>query len=442
MTTTTERIEKMTEIFAQLMSTDSRNEKNDIVNAIPEELKDDFNLCIKVLTGQLKVGYTAYPVYGTQCKLDETLTISDLYDIMLQPLKQGNLTESNIAMTMCKLGEHGKFMSMLANREYKLGIGLSVLHDDNKINPMLAKKYTGSVPLGTIYTVTEKLDGNRCIARYNEQTQKWEFMSRSGKAMYVNFDMRGLPTHYIYDGEVLSHEQTILSNEIYEAVLSGVGNKKVGSSTDMFNRTSGLINRHNYNKDLVYNIFDIVNTNDRYANRRLVLNQLSLGILSESVRVLPQLCSFIAKETSNDTLFKMLDIVTGMGGEGLMLNNDMAQYTQKRTDSLLKFKKVQSMDLLVEDIYDGRGKYSGLVGGLYCTTHYNGQLLTCNVGTGLSDAQRIDWTANPGHILGKVVEVEYFSVCSNKNVCDIGRYSLRFPRLKRIRDDKTSTSPY
>ncbi len=37
--TTTKRIEKMTEIFAQLMSTDSRNEKNDIVNAIPEELK-------------------------------------------------------------------------------------------------------------------------------------------------------------------------------------------------------------------------------------------------------------------------------------------------------------------------------------------------------------------------------------------------------------------
>ena len=36
---TTEKIEKMTEIFAQLMSTDSRNEKNDIVSAIPDELK-------------------------------------------------------------------------------------------------------------------------------------------------------------------------------------------------------------------------------------------------------------------------------------------------------------------------------------------------------------------------------------------------------------------
>lgn len=54
------------------------------------------------------------------------------------------------------------------------------------------------------------------------------------------------------------------------------------------------------------------------------------------------------------------------------------------------------------------------------------------------------WARDIRRIIGKTIEVSYFSLSQTKEDRELGNnvYSLRFPRLKRVRDDKTETSEY
>ena len=84
-----------------------------------------------------------------------------------------------------------------------------------------------------------------------------------------------------------------------------------------------------------------------------------------------------------------------------------------------------------------------MLGYLICeATLPDGKKVSCKIGTGISDTQRAEWAQYPNDILGKIVEVAYFSLSQNRNTFGTYTYSLRFPRLKQVRDDKTTTSIY
>ena len=122
-----------------------------------------------------------------------------------------------------------------------------------------------------------------------------------------------------------------------------------------------------------------------------------------------------------------------------MINTGFGKYQHQRTDDLLKYKNVQTMDMKVIDWEYGNGKYEFSLGYLICYGKApNGKEISCRVGTGISDAQRSTWSGNPELIVGKIVEVAYFDISHNNT----GVYSLRFPRLKGVREDKTEVSPY
>ena len=126
-----------------------------------------------------------------------------------------------------------------------------------------------------------------------------------------------------------------------------------------------------------------------------------------------------------------------------MINSGSGLYVPKRTDDLLKVKQVQTIDMRVVDTEFGSGKYELCVGYIYCeATLPNGSKISCKVGTGLSDEQRARWAMYPTDIIGKIVEIAYFSLSQSKNTYGTTQYSLRFPRLKKVRTDKNETSPY
>ena len=431
-----ERIELLEIFFNKLCSTNSIVEKKYIIDRIPSDLKDDFQCVVECLAGVHKFGYTYYKlnVLNKEEYLDQEQTVRDVINYLLEPARNGDLTMENIRMHLVYTSMYADFFEPIVNRTLKLGIGKSILPNDG-LSAMLAKKYDGKLPYSKHgYFVTEKLDGNRCIARYDGT--KWVFTSRNGKPMHVNFDMSNLPKEFVYDGEILSPAQSKQSSNIYQAIMES---KRTACEVDTsFNTTSGLINRHSLDKKLVYNIFDVMIDNTPYYERRQLLESMQFGGDTQLVKVLHK--STIA-ESLQDVLPILLDNVTDMGGEGIMVNLGDRNYVHKRTDGLFKVKKVQTMDMRVDDIQWGQGKYEGQVGALICSCRTDdGKLVMCDVGTGLSDDQRLRWALNPKEILGKIVEIGYFSLSQDKSVIGTNCYSLRFPRLKGVRYDKNETS--
>lgn len=432
--TLTERINYFESLFDELLSTNSINEKREIVDCIPDELQEDFNYIVECLNGIHKFGYTYYKSFGAYKSLTCFNTVKELLQYLQEPYKQKCLTQENIFVHITDTCECEDFLEPIINRTLKLGIGRSLL-DKVDTSPMLAKKYEPDkiklVDKNGIF-ITQKLDGNRCIAKYDGT--RWHFLSRNGKEMHVDFDMSGLPTDYIYDGEVLSPYQTFQSANL----LTG----KNILSENTFNVTSGLINRHDKNKQLVYNIFDIIEPKKMYCERREILDNMSEGVEFKNVRILPVLARG-SRDFSEDSIFGLLDAVTSEGAEGLMINFGSEVYQNKRTTALLKFKKMKTIDMKVLNVYHGTGKYEDCVGTLYCEcTTEDGKIIHSYVGSGLSDTQRMRWSYMPSEIIGKIIEVGYFEISQPSNDRGSNNYSLRFPRLIKVRKDKDETSEF
>ena len=134
-------------------------------------------------------------------------------------------------------------MIKLANREYRLGY----TNRNNMVTDkhcMLAKTYPEHVREG-YYFVQEKLNGNRCIAYYEDD--QWKFLSRSQKPLNVDFDMTGLDTTRTYDGEIMTRNK--MGNRDF-AATTGAINSKFGDKSN-----------------LIYFIYDILDDNIIYSDR-------------------------------------------------------------------------------------------------------------------------------------------------------------------------------
>jgi DNA ligase-1 len=438
-----ERVQVFDFLFDTLQSTSGRLAKEQAVKIFEQtypELIEDWTYILETLDGKHPIGWTFIPRFRSiETKrelmpyMDGIHTIKKMIRLCESAHDKTFTTTNHIEHT---IGIYGDFLAPIVNRTLRLGIGKSLLEKTN-ITPMLAKKYEGGF-LHDDFVVTEKLDGNRCVAAYNKDTLYWEFYSRSGKPMKVDFDMTGFDTDFIYDGEVMSTDQTDLSIKRYDSILNDTDFAHATFDAQlMFNRTSGLINRHGTGKKgLIYNVFDIVDDN-KYTNRREVL--ASMDARGADVRILPTL--YIGNDVN--VIKSLLGRMTQMGGEGIMLNRVDRGYEHKRSDALLKYKQVQFMDMRVVNLYGGSGKYEGLVGGITCALETSdGKKIECDVGSGLSDEQRYWWAHQPSEIIGKIVQIGYHEITQKEENIGTNCYSLRFPRLIKVRTDKNSTSEY
>lgn len=434
-----ERIQIFELLFDALQSTNSRLEKEaevkTFLNVYPE-LKEDWIYILETLDGKHPIGWKFVPYFNpADPYMPERANLHSVKDF----IRYCEFTPDKSVPSCMKaekiIGPYGEFLKPIVNRTLRLGIGKSLL-DKTDITPMLAKKYEGGFLTGD-FAITEKLDGNRCVAAYNKEAGRWEFYSRSGKPMKVDFDMIGLDPDLIYDGEVMSEAQTELSDRRYKSIIDDLDFEQDTKDAQLlFNRTSGLINSHTPNKKgLIYNVFDIIDTSPYYERR----SHLDEHHVSGDVRILPVLYA------GNDIKLAktLLGRITQMGGEGIMLNRIDRKYDHKRSDALLKYKQVQFMDMKVVGIYGGNGKYEGLVGGLYCElVTDDGKFISCEVGSGLSDAQRFSWAENASRIIGKIVQIGYHELTQSEENIGTPNYSLRFPRLIKVREDKATTSEY
>jgi DNA ligase-1 len=122
------------------------------------------------------------------------------------------------------------------------------------------------------------------------------------------------------------------------------------------------------------------------------------------------------------------DAIAG-GYEGIMIKDPAAVYETKRSVAWLKQKPFIEVSLTVVGTEEGTGKNAGRLGALIVEGTDDGKLIRTNVGSGLTDDNRIEYWASRDRLVGNIVEVRADAVTQNQD----GSYSLRFPRFKGFR---------
>lgn len=201
-----------------------------------------------------------------------------------------------------------------------------------------------------------------------------------------------------------------------------------------FDESSGSIRRKSTgeNRDIYYNVFDAVPAHRWAARQTDVLGVrkrelAELVIQSRSVRMVPW--EVLGTNPSTEELFARRDALIAEGFEGAMLKNLDAPYEFKRGDNLLKLKDFKSVECRVVDLYEGKGKHRGRLGGIVVETDEVGPRgVQSRCGSGFSDQMRDElWRRRPV-VVGRVVECQYQNLTADG--------CLRFPVFVKFRPDK------
>ena len=423
------RCETIQKLFDQMDGEQASNWQKELVAEFRRtypELNKDLDFCFEVLAGKHKMGVTVYYSEPKDSLPFERLwrgSIEDFYLTAKNTFDEVGRTLENIAQfsgVLKKMGISG-FLVPLINRTYRLGYSNKQAMVTDK-SPMLAKKWDEERFRfkGKRIYIQEKYDGNRCIAW--KENGEWHFQSRRGKPLNVNFDMESFAgdTNLVFDGEVIT---------------------KRGD----FNKASGLISSLDKNKDeLIYMIYDIIHPDYNYNNRKIILEEFKD---TEKVKVAPIIREGIyvgskepnIGELNEEDIGRLLLEMVNQGAEGIIVRIGDGLYENKRSLNLLKYKLVQTMDMKCTGWVPGTGKYEGMIGALTAElTTDKGEHITASIGSGLSD---LDRDKDPNYFIGKILEVQYFEKSKNQT-SDENEWSLRFPRLKGVRNDRTTTSEY
>ena len=260
--------------------------------------------------------------------------------------------------------------------------------------------------------------------------------TRNGKVVYGYSDLEReaaekLPRGYVYDGE-------IVAPELFEWIAGNMKSQiATAANRDLFSEVMSHAFSKESDKKGIFNMFDMVpldqwksqDTTETYEQRLNRIAQLIEPLELSCIVVVPT--SRVYHKDNPDDLKAIVDEFhqfLSVGWEGLMIKNLDSPYEFKRTKNLLKMKLMDTVDLTVIDVFEGTGKYEGMMGGVHCD--YKGYPL--GVGSGWSDDQRQQFWADPNSIVGHTIEVAYQAETSNKQ----GGLSLSFPVVKSIRIDK------
>lgn len=329
----------------------------------------------------------------------------------------------------------------ILQRNLKVGVSLDNFNDAmgiksiKKYEVALADKFfdlkpkdQDAVVTGGEYMASQKLDGCRCTIHYNPDNQEVKFISRQGKEFTtlsnlipaVRELLRYASTNMVLDGEV--------------CILNEDG-------SESFHGLMSEVTRKNHTIECpVYKWFDMLTLDefegrteskpfvDRYDEMVETYYQLNQDTYDQ-IQLLPQM--HISSWDEFDQWRKEVD---ENGWEGFMLRKNVP-YKSGRSKDLLKVKKMQDAEYVVEDVVMGKVTYNEGGAKEYdaassiVITHKGNKVY---VGSGLSKEQRLRWFDHPEEIIGKTITVQYFEETKDKKT---GALSLRFPILKYVYED-------
>ena len=293
---------------------------------------------------------------------------------------------------------------------------------DNKTGELKVNKI-----LGKNVTVTLKLDGFRYkVVKQGDDTNIY---TSSGKLdntlMEIMEEAKKLPDG-VYDGEVIAHGE-------FE------------NSTARFNATTKILGKDGIKTGVDFIVFDYVNDIEgffdyreykvpRYKRLEQARDIIACTEGLYYIKLAPVYCNNTkATDSIINNIYGIYEKVINEGEEGLVIDIADASYVRAKGTSMFKMKPEVSGDFKVVDVIEGKGKDAGRLGAF--VIEYKDNIV--HVGSGLTDSIREEVWANPDKYIGKLIEVVYFGETKDEKT---GLASIRLPRFKRFRHDKTDVS--
>lgn len=271
--------------------------------------------------------------------------------------------------------------------------------------------------------ITEKLDGIRCLAINTKD--KLFLKSRGGKEFEGLIEIENAIKQLFNENEIVLDGELLATNV---------------EPQDVFKESTKRIkNKNKVKTGVKYCIFDILPLEEfknetkttLYKTRRQALKLLKERIIKKKLEDVIEIVDVLLYTDDIEGIVALHSKMVAEGKEGLMINFNKP-YTIGRTNSILKVKLMNTVDLRITGFQEGNGKYENNLGSLY--VDYKGHQV--NVGSGLNDYWRKEFWENQDKYLGRVAEIQYFEESKNSS----GGLSLRFPVFKRLREEGKEVS--
>jgi len=419
--------------YEEIRSSNSRKFKQEVL----QKYKDD-----EIIKRYLKIAFDPYTVYGISAKklhkevsVGETLcplTVFDLFDY----LEEHN-TGRDVDVAVCQIAlewlaqddcEAAYLLEFLICKELNIGCeakSINAVMPDliPTFNVQLANKYFDKPEYveGKDFAITTKIDGGRIIAL--KENGQVSFYTRAGQRYEGLVDLEQEMLEKLPDGLCFDGEITIFDNK-------GIPSKEAYKRAMKITRSDG--EKHG----LKMIVFDAMLAEefraqkcDRVWEERRRALEFIFGTNNHRNLQYFELLPVLYQGQDTSKITELLDEAIANKEEGIMINIALAPYEFKRTNFLLKVKKMSTLDLEVVGYEEGSGRLAGTLGAIH-VRYKNGNIV--KVGSGFSDELRALIWLEPSDFVGKIVEVQYFEETTNAD----GGISLRFPIFKDFRPDK------
>ena len=185
-----------------------------------------------------------------------------------------------------------------------------------------------------------------------------------------------------------------------------------------FQVSSGWIRSDDPTPDAQFKMIDLPTINEPFIQRLTMMDDLHF-IGPDIHKIKRQMLQDLSE------VKEFYRLCRRQGYEGAVITPYDYEYVGNRSYRWMKMKPLLTFDGLIHDVYEGKGKYEGMMGGVI-VLFKNG--VENKVGGGWSDHQRKVYWQQPELIIGRMIEIHYMEETDDGN--------MRHARFFDFRPDK------
>lgn len=438
---------KLSNIFHDLASTSSRNEKERILREMPEECVSDF-MRIAKLTYNPRINFYVKDFQivencdesddvfiNVNGSLDEALDV--LEHVIAKRKVTGNAALSLITNTIKQLDSlSADIFTRVLNRDLECGASAKTF---NKVWPGLIPDHPYMRCSGFDEKVLSKLTFP-CYSQVKMDGLYVDIVVTEDKEVNCYTRSGQDVTHYLRDEDI-----DALSSNYPNLVFQGEA-LVLGDDGEILDRKTGngILNSDDVDpQKIIFVIWDCVYY-DKWSTEKAV-DKTPYHVRLAHVENIVNNFSLSFHPILTKTCYTTQDIIDHFkdvrlkGQEGTIIKSENGFWKSGTSKDQVKCKVVFDCDLKVVGYKLGTGKYENKLGALLCESS-DGKVCV-SVGGGYKDEERETLLENIDDVIGKIAVVRANDLVNDVNDKE-GAYSLFLPRFVEIRSDKTEADTF